>query len=254
MSSQRILVVDDYAAFRMSLKVYLEDCGYEVIEAFDAEEAIELLKKESFDLVITDLAMPKDGIYLIEFLNEKYPGVPVILITGTTKHSSVYDHWQEKCSDLNIYKIIEKPLVNMEAVELSIQQALDPSILARVLIVDTEYNFTQDLSSYLTKRGFLVYSATDSYDGFKIFGIENPEVVMTCLHMDGMNGYDLIKHIREHSPRTLIIAISDTDDFDKYDPENKTTIEGSDLYAFYNKAKLDNETLEKTLLNAIQCK
>lgn len=66
-SSGRILVVDDEKDILRALEFILSREGYSVTTAVSGEEAIELLKKEEFDLVLTDLRMPgMDGMEVLE--------------------------------------------------------------------------------------------------------------------------------------------------------------------------------------------
>ena len=80
----RILVVDDEQGWRdlLSLELSSEDC--EVLTASNAEEALKLLHRQSFDLIITDARMPGplDGIDLIKTYRDEYPGQKAIFITG----------------------------------------------------------------------------------------------------------------------------------------------------------------------------
>ena len=63
---QRILIIDDDTVTRALCRHFLEEAGYQVTDTDSGVEALELLKKEQFDLVITDLMMPvKDGLQTI---------------------------------------------------------------------------------------------------------------------------------------------------------------------------------------------
>ncbi len=80
-----ILVVDDELVIRMAVADHLKDCGFLVIEACDAEEAIEVLRAvPSVALVFSDVRMPgpMDGLGLAGWLAEHRPGLPVVLATG----------------------------------------------------------------------------------------------------------------------------------------------------------------------------
>src|SRR5437764_188796 len=62
----RILIIDDDTVTRALCRHFLEEAGHQVIDTESGDEALELLKKEPFDLVITDLMMPaKDGLQTI---------------------------------------------------------------------------------------------------------------------------------------------------------------------------------------------
>jgi two-component system chemotaxis response regulator CheY len=81
---RRIMTVDDSTTVRQMLSFTLQDAGYEVIEAGDGVDALEKLKKESIQMLVTDLNMPRmDGIELIREVR-KTPGnrfVPIIMLT-----------------------------------------------------------------------------------------------------------------------------------------------------------------------------
>jgi two-component system KDP operon response regulator KdpE len=77
----RILVVDDEAAIRKVVRDALEKAGNEVETAVDGEEAATLFDGAPFDLVVTDLNMPKmDGLELVRYIRGK-SGAPVLVLT-----------------------------------------------------------------------------------------------------------------------------------------------------------------------------
>jgi len=79
----RILVVDDDDEIRSLLRAVLTRHGYEVTEAANGLIAIRLLKREAFDIVITDLVMPdKEGLETIQEIVRDFPYTPVIAISG----------------------------------------------------------------------------------------------------------------------------------------------------------------------------
>jgi serine/threonine protein kinase len=84
----RVLVVDDSAAARTHIRGVLAGLGLRhIVEAADGAEAVTLLEKESFDLVVTDYNMPRlDGLGLIRFIRQRSatPSVPVIVVTTET--------------------------------------------------------------------------------------------------------------------------------------------------------------------------
>jgi DNA-binding NtrC family response regulator len=80
---ETILVVEDDILVRMPISRYLRDCGYKVIEAADAEEAVTVLshKETVIGIVFTDIEMPGalDGFGLAQWIREHKPGLDVIL-------------------------------------------------------------------------------------------------------------------------------------------------------------------------------
>jgi len=79
----RILIVDDELSMREFLKILLEKAGYAVTAAPDGVTALELVKNEEIDLVITDIRMPRmSGLELLTELKQHCADLPVIMITA----------------------------------------------------------------------------------------------------------------------------------------------------------------------------
>jgi len=113
---KRILVVDDEAGIRRSLRRILERAGYEVTEARNGQEAVRLWRDCPGHLVITDIHMPdKDGIETIIELRVLTPGIRIIAMSGgvQTKHLDLLGD----AVLLGAVSTLEKPF--------SIQAALD---------------------------------------------------------------------------------------------------------------------------------
>jgi two-component system cell cycle sensor histidine kinase/response regulator CckA len=81
----RVLVVDDETAVRRFAVRVLQRDGYEVLEAADGSDALELLRsaKVTIDAIVSDIVMPRlNGVELMHAAAESHPGVPVILMSG----------------------------------------------------------------------------------------------------------------------------------------------------------------------------
>ena len=84
---RKILVVDDSETMRDMASYTLENEGYDVVVAVDGLDALEMIEQNNFDLIITDINMPKlDGIELIRNAREipKLKGVPILCLTTET--------------------------------------------------------------------------------------------------------------------------------------------------------------------------
>jgi len=79
----KILVVDDELSMRQFLEILLKKEGHEVISAADGEEALSHFQADSFDLLLSDIKMPKvDGLELLRKVKESRPNMAVIMITA----------------------------------------------------------------------------------------------------------------------------------------------------------------------------
>jgi len=117
----RILVVDDDQGMRELVEIMLSKEGYDVTSAESPVKALNILRKTVFDLVITDLKMPKiDGIEFLKTIKDLYPETIVILITafasGETAVNAMkegaYDYVEKGGSIEELKKIIQSALLN----------------------------------------------------------------------------------------------------------------------------------------------
>jgi len=83
----KILAVDDSASMRQMVNFTLTGAGYEVKDAADGQQALDLAKQEQFDIVVSDVNMPvMDGITLISELRKlpQYRRTPLLMLTTET--------------------------------------------------------------------------------------------------------------------------------------------------------------------------
>ena len=119
MNRQRVLVVDDELNMRRVLEIMLHKMGHETRTASDGQEALALVQHESFDLVLTDLRMPKlDGIGLLDALRTQGIEVPVIILTAYGSVEGAVAAMKQ-----GAYDYILRPF-DVEAVERIITRAL----------------------------------------------------------------------------------------------------------------------------------
>ncbi len=86
----KILVVDDDAIVIKSCTRILETEGFETSTVHGAEEALEIVKKENFDLLLIDVKMPKrDGLFLMKEIRKDFPDIPVIVMSGYSTPETV---------------------------------------------------------------------------------------------------------------------------------------------------------------------
>jgi len=79
----RILIVDDEADLRTLLHHILTAQGYQITDAADGEEAIELIKRQKFDIALLDIQMPNiNGIQVLKYIKEHSPQTKAVMLTG----------------------------------------------------------------------------------------------------------------------------------------------------------------------------
>ena len=116
----RILIIDDDAAVRTTVRVLLERAGYEIIEAGDGREGSRML--DGVDLVITDLLMPEvDGVDLLGMIRREGRSVPVIAMSGGGKVDS--KSYLDVAKALGAFATIAKPF-DLEHLLSTVRDAL----------------------------------------------------------------------------------------------------------------------------------
>lgn len=123
----RILVVEDTLSLCEVVHDYLELQGYVVDTASEGLEGLNLIEKNEYDLVLTDLCMPGvDGFAIIERANERFPDIPKIIMTGFSEVEDVV-----RALKLGTYDFLRKPIPRLEELGLVITRALDHLRLKR---------------------------------------------------------------------------------------------------------------------------
>jgi two-component system, NtrC family, nitrogen regulation response regulator NtrX len=120
----RILVIDDEAEIRRSVRMILEYEGYDVLEASTGPEGVALAEKESPDLIFLDVKMPgMDGLEVLQRIKASNDAIPVVIISG---HGTVTT--AVEATKAGAFDFIEKPLAT-ERVLVTIRNALDQTRL-----------------------------------------------------------------------------------------------------------------------------
>ncbi len=115
-----VLVVDDEASIRRTLREILEYEDYAVDEAEDGEAALEKLRKDRFDVVLLDVKMPKvDGLEVLAAMGKEQIDVPVVMISG---HGNI--ETAVEATKLGAFDFVEKP-PDLNRLLLSLRNAMD---------------------------------------------------------------------------------------------------------------------------------
>jgi two-component system response regulator PilR (NtrC family) len=134
MSAARVLIVDDEKSMRDLLTITLEKAGYEVTAADGGEAAIDAVRKENFDAIITDLRMPKvDGLQVLRAAKDLSPETAVIVVTAVASTETAVEAMK-----LGAYDYVTKPF-KLDEVDLIIRNGLERKRL-------------RDENSYLRKQ------------------------------------------------------------------------------------------------------
>ncbi len=121
----KVLIIDDEAPLRASLRDFLEDEGFAVLEAGDGATGVAICLNEPVDLVLTDLRMPVlDGFGVIRQLSQAIPELPLVVVSGQgTLHDVI------EAIRLGAWDYITKPVLKLEELSIVLQRVLEKSRL-----------------------------------------------------------------------------------------------------------------------------
>ena len=119
MQKANILIVDDEKDICMALNILLSKEGYDVKEAYNGEQALDIIKKDNFDIVMTDIKMDKmDGFEVLKETQKLSPETSVVMMTAFASVGSAVEAMRSGASDY-----ITKPFINDE-IRLTIKRLL----------------------------------------------------------------------------------------------------------------------------------
>lgn len=118
----RILIAEDDQAVREFVSRALRHDGHDVMAVSDGQQALDMLEREKFDMVLADIVMPQlDGIALALKVSKDYPDLPILLMTG-------YAAERQRAHNLDalIHDVITKPFT-LKEICVAVNVALDPA-------------------------------------------------------------------------------------------------------------------------------
>ncbi|AEG93108.1 ATP-binding response regulator [Ramlibacter tataouinensis] len=218
-AGRRVLVVDDDDTARQYTVHKLSDTGIRVDTASSAAEALALLGRTSYDLLVTDLYMPgMDGYELAARIRRGRVGhqdVPILA------HSSEPGHVAEvKARKAGMDGFASKPSSQL-ALLLAMQRALDrhqgarraKALAGRTVVVadDNSWN-RRAVSTYLQQAGIAVVEAEHGEAVLALLrGGQSCDAVLLDIHMPGLGGYQTARALRADPPggrRLAIVAMT----------------------------------------------
>jgi len=112
-----ILLVDDDPQIQVSLTIALQEAGHEVLCVEDGRQALQQLRRQASDVVITDILMPEvDGLELIRVLRREFPSVKILAISGGSARLPGADMLQLALA-LGADRLLCKPFGHRELLE-----------------------------------------------------------------------------------------------------------------------------------------
>ncbi len=201
-----VLVVDDDVNLLDLLVDTLTTIGYSATGVGGGLEALQLLQKRDFDLMITDIKMPDlDGIGLLKKVRRLYPKMPVLFITGVASSEVIgratADGFLAKPFRIShIEKLIEDTLKN--------EPEESPRPVKRVLIVEDDDLYREMLTEALGCNDFTPFAVSGAESAMRQLEEGSIDAVVTDIRMPGTDGITLLHRIKEQYPDMPVVLIT----------------------------------------------
>ena len=116
MPKGKILIIDDESDVRDVLKFHLSESNYQIIEAENGQEGIDLLKSgdnlSNVGVILCDIRMPKvNGIECIQYIRQEAPGIPIVVVTGFPDTQMAVNLMNEGVKDYLVKPVEKEKLV-----------------------------------------------------------------------------------------------------------------------------------------------
>ena len=172
-----VLICDDEKDIRRALHIYLHGAGYNVLEAANGREALEIIDREEVNLILLDIMMPElDGVAVLSLLRARSNNVPIILVTAKSE-----DEDKIMGLELGADDYVTKPFNSQE-------------VIARVKALLRRY---MRLTEQETTRATLTVGGIEIDDGTKVVTVDGKEIVITPKE------YDILKFFMENPGRVF---------------------------------------------------
>jgi CheY-like chemotaxis protein len=212
-SGHEVLVVDDEAVVLTVLREALRRGGYRVTTAASGEEAIDLMRRRRFDLVLTDKNLPgASGLEVLRVGRSLDPPPAVVLITGYSSYDSAVE-----ALDIGAQDYIEKPIRDLEQLRFRIRRALSRrdeqlsrapiqtgAAAARVLLVEVEGGRRRLMAEFLG-RSCQVTAVADGAEAMRRLQEERFDVVLADRNLPGLSGLRVIEQAQRLLPHCACV-------------------------------------------------
>ncbi|MBI9081695.1 MAG: response regulator [Pseudodesulfovibrio sp.] len=213
-TSPKILVVDDSNSVRYVMQKSLTEAGMDVSLACDGEEGLAKALEGNFDLIITDIDMPKmDGLELCKRLRQEFKTshIPIIALSTRDSNEQVEEGFRVGVDAYLAKGANIKENVHRIKDILSVRSFLTGS---RILVVDDSSSIRLFLKTGLESEGFIVQTSENGKEALEMLPEFKPDLIVSDLMMPKMDGGELcraIKNSDEYATIPIVIMSTLTD-------------------------------------------
>ena len=196
-----ILLVEDTDAIRETIRGHLRNIGHTVIEASNAEEALELVNLDGLSHVVTDLMLGGEmtGLDFANHMRSERPEVPVLIVTGLPESDPIQQ------SAAAAFPILGKTVFQRATITRHAKGQHMNQSAPLVTILDDTVEIREMLSAALQDAGFRTMTFGRSADFERAISNLNPAVCLVDLGLPDKDGLSLISQLAYDSGAAVVI-------------------------------------------------
>lgn len=214
LTDARILAVDDSISALSLYKGLLEPLGAEVHTAEDGREGLEMARAENYDLIISDVDMPRmDGIALCRSVrsDQKTFKTPIIISSTFSTEADIEKGFEAGASAyLSKSEVRQLLIKTVSEVLHRTRQVLQ----RKILIVDDSRSILQFLEKGLAGEGFQTESVSNGQLALERLACERPDLILSDINMPVMDGFALCRAVKSDpvlAPIPFVVMSSNKD-------------------------------------------
>lgn len=201
-TNRKILVVDDNTDYCEGIIDFLEMEGFDAIGVYDGFKALEVIKEETFDMVLMDVRMPgMDGVETFQKLKKVSPGTPTILMTAFEVENRIREALRS-----GVFGAFQKPVDNKRLI-CSIKKSFPDG--AVVMIADDDKELSSNLLNVISENGYRGVVVRDREIAIKSASEKKFDIIIIDLKQKDSNGLETCKKILDFRPDVNVIIITD---------------------------------------------
>jgi len=216
----KILVVDDEVRIRELLCKALGKEGFEVTSVPSAEQSLEVIFHEPFDLVLLDIRLSgESGISVLKKIREFQKQIPVVVYSGALtaeleKEARTAGANEVLSKNIDIIQLVGQIKKIVKAKERIFQGSSEKKGKT-VLIVDDEEGIRRVLNQFFKAKGYRTLEAESGENALTLARSENISVVLLDVGMPGMDGLATLEKLLEINPKLGVVMVTGIQDDDK---------------------------------------
>ena len=201
MKKVNILIVDGRVELMAPLVEVFQRKGYNVTVVENGDEAIRLLEKKNFDVLLTPPRMPGGGgVWDFRVVKRLWPSMAVILVNSGSEKKEMAE-----VLELEIEAVVDKPF-NVKKLVETVESILEvPSIL----IVDYRVQNREALKDMLAERKYRALVAKHGDEAIKMVREKDFDVVLLDVGMAGTDGMEVLETVKKIRPDTEVVMMID---------------------------------------------